>query len=150
MSHGYEKEENYDQSSYPGYSRYRTLWDPEYGAMYGHPITTSPDGIENDINDLLANVWNKNYASKVIFIGHSFGGLVARYFAGENPEKVNTVITAGTPHLGTSAFYANPKDKEGVFFEYSSLAEFEAALPENAALRWVIPRYDCLDLKMVG
>jgi len=78
------------------------------------------------------------------------GGLVARDYAYKNPERVNTVITVGSPHLGTTYFYVDKKRKFGVFVEYSSLAEFEADIPESAALRWVIPRYDCLDLKDKG
>ncbi|MBN2000681.1 alpha/beta fold hydrolase [candidate division KSB1 bacterium] len=139
---GYEKEETY--RNYPSYTKYRTLWDPQYGAMYRHPKYTSPAGIKSDIDNLLNDIWKFNYANKVNFVAHSFGGLVARYYAEKNPMRVDKVITVGTPHLGTTAFYT------GIFSEYSSLAEVETDLPEWAALRWVIPRYDCLDLKNQG
>ena len=148
QNEGYEKEETYD--NYPGYTKYRTLWDPQYGEMYRHPKYTSAAGIEDDITDLLNNVWKLNYASKVNFVGHSFGGLVARYYADKNRGSVNTVITVGSPHLGTTVFYVDNKRGYGVFLEYSSLSEVEDDLEEWAALRWVIPRYDCLDLKEKG
>lgn len=44
-------------------------------------------------------------ATHVHLIGHSFGGLVARYYVQEldGHEKVHTCITLGTPHRGTYA-----------------------------------------------
>ncbi|MBI2148582.1 alpha/beta fold hydrolase [Candidatus Woesearchaeota archaeon] len=38
---------------------------------------------------------------KVIIIGHSLGGLHARYYAQNYPDKVPLCITIGTPHQGT-------------------------------------------------
>lgn len=37
---------------------------------------------------------------KAVLAGHSWGGVLARYLAGEYPEKVLSIITMGTPHLG--------------------------------------------------
>ncbi|KOY87275.1 alpha/beta hydrolase [bacterium 336/3] len=46
-----------------------------------------------DLNTLLTQYGIK----KANFIGHSFGGVVASFFAEKHPEKVNTIILAGAP-----------------------------------------------------
>jgi len=70
---GYERDETYDL--YPNYTRYKILWDSKRGAMYTHPKdNASATTIEGDITELLEKVWKLNYASKVKFVGHSFGG----------------------------------------------------------------------------
>lgn len=40
---------------------------------------------------------------KVVIVGHSQGGLDARYVASTRPEQVAAVVTIATPHLGTPA-----------------------------------------------
>jgi proline iminopeptidase len=46
-----------------------------------------------DLNALLTQYGIK----KAHFIGHSFGGVVATFFAEKHPEKVNSIILAGAP-----------------------------------------------------
>ena len=50
---------------------------------------------------------NRTYADKVNLLGHSMGGLIARYYAGHtlNQSKVNKVIMVGSPNKGTTLFY---------------------------------------------
>lgn len=49
-------------------------------------------------------------AEKVMVVGHSMGGLVARYYVQRlgGDEVVDTVITLGTPHRGTYAAHLAP------------------------------------------
>ena len=42
---------------------------------------------------------------KVNLIGHSLGGLVARAYAQANSDKVDKLLTAGSPHQGASQVY---------------------------------------------
>ena len=49
-------------------------------------------------------------AEKVMIIGHSLGGIVARYFVQQlgGSRKVDTVISLGSPHRGTYSAYLGP------------------------------------------
>ncbi len=68
------------------------------------------DHIEELLNEFYGQEWKSNPDAKVDLIGHSQGGLVIRYLINnnrntslENPvNHINSIITAGTPHLGTS------------------------------------------------
>lgn len=57
---------------------------------------------------------------KVNLIGHSLGGLVARIFTQKNKEKVNKIISVGSPHEGAVQVYkpleAGEIDRENNFF----------------------------------
>jgi hypothetical protein len=163
---GYQPEREWDGSYEAdlvrhGYStkKYKTLWDPHdfRGSMYTNPWMARPNDMENDVGKLLSKqrdqdgqfvgeVWNYCYADKVNFVGHSFGGLVARYYASKHPDEVNEIITAGTPHLGVTFFYV-------MAFSRTSKKAFEdefTRYADNCALRWVIPTYRCTYLKREG
>ena len=134
VTNGYNHEDTWAVDSSP---KYRTLWDPEPGAvpMYTNPRLASPAIIEADLDRLLGDIWRQNYARKVDLVGHSFGGLVARYYAAVKSENVNKVITVGAPHKGM-----------GFFFEKAfsvSKAAFESECPESSPLRWGVPTYPC-------
>lgn len=61
--------------------------------------------------------------TKVDLVGHSLGGLVARFSAQRSPDLVNTLITVGTPHNGAVDAY---RAWEGVDFNGLSSAEIFA------------------------
>jgi probable HAF family extracellular repeat protein len=126
---------------------YRTLWDPKDPETdYTNPWKASPETITQDMDKLMVQVEKYSYAQKVNLIGHSFGGLVARYYANQEPARVNTVITAGTPHEGTTRFW------EWCFEEYHSKADADAALTissgpqlgKQCIIPWTVPIYECL------
>jgi pimeloyl-ACP methyl ester carboxylesterase len=49
----------------------------------------------------------KSGSQKVILLGHSMGGLIARAYAQQHPDKVDSLITMGTPWWGAPKdFYA--------------------------------------------
>jgi pimeloyl-ACP methyl ester carboxylesterase len=139
---------------------YRTLWDP-HDFTYTSPWDAEPKTIVEDLDRLLSKeydkernhfkgeVWNHNYADRVNLVGHSFGGLVARYYSSVRPLNVNTVVTVGTPHRGTTRFFIF------AFTDYHSLAEAQKGLTrpdgEKCIVLWTVPRYACLlDKKDVG
>ncbi len=51
------------------------------------------------------NITSKNPRAKVDIVGHSLGGLIGRVFTQNRSDKVDTLVTAGSPHLGTALAY---------------------------------------------
>jgi pimeloyl-ACP methyl ester carboxylesterase len=73
-----------------------------------------------DLNTFLQQkIWQQNPNQKVNLIGHSLGGLVARIFAQKNKDKVNQIISVGSPHQGAVQVYkpleAGEIDRENTF-----------------------------------
>jgi pimeloyl-ACP methyl ester carboxylesterase len=63
--------------------------------------------LADDFNSYLSNnVFNTNPEAKINIVGHSMGGLVARAYAKKyGDEKLNKVITVGSPHKGVLKTY---------------------------------------------
>ncbi len=60
----------------------------------------------NDLNSYLqTKIWNSKPNQKINLVGHSLGGLIARIFAQKNTDKVNKIISVGSPHLGVVQVY---------------------------------------------
>lgn len=61
-------------------------------------INTVADQLDQFVNTTL----NQTGASKVVIVGHSMGGLVARYYTSDpiRAQKVDKVISVGTPYWG--------------------------------------------------
>jgi hypothetical protein len=73
-----------------------------------------------DLNTFLQQkIWQQNPNQKVNLVGHSLGGLVARIFAQKNKDKVNQIISVGSPHQGAVQVYkpleAGEIDRENTF-----------------------------------
>ena len=74
------------------------------------------DSIEYYTDIITAKLKFYNF-DKVIFVGHSLGGLVAAQYACDNTDKVHAIVTFGTPFQGTprisqfpfSWYFANSK-----------------------------------------
>lgn len=77
---------------------FASLWTFDYGLFTADVRSTA-----RRLAELVGEVTRQTGYDKVHIIGHSLGGLVARYFvqrlAGD--ELVDTVVTLGTPHQGT-------------------------------------------------
>jgi len=74
----------------------------------------------NDLNTFLQQkIWQQNPNQKVNLIGHSLGGLVARIFTQKNKDKINQIISVGSPHQGAVQVYkpleAGEIDRENTF-----------------------------------
>ena len=78
--------------------------------------------------EFIKNTKLKTQSEKVILIGHSLGGLIARAYAVKNPEDVAMLISIGSPFAGSpKPFYglvmgytfgntvANPEDMKALF-----------------------------------
>ncbi len=75
----------------------------------------------DNLNSFLKEkVWTDNPDKKINLIGHSLGGLVARIFVQKNKDKVNQIITVGSPHQGVVQVYkpleSGEIDKDNTFF----------------------------------
>lgn len=79
---------------------------------FAHVDTMNYNVIGHDIPELAAQlashvdrVLERTGAHRVHLVGHSLGGLVARYYVQSlgGDEKVHTCITLGSPHKGTHA-----------------------------------------------
>ncbi len=86
-------------------------------------------------------------ASKAMIVGHSMGGVVSRYYVQQlgGEDKIDTVITLGSPHRGTYAAYLGPGAAAPQMKPGSGLLRQleESARPSD--VRWVAV-YSDLDL----
>ena len=67
----------------------------------------SVDETSDNLNTFLEQkIWHQNPNQKVNLVGHSLGGLVARLWAQKfSNEKLNKLITVGSPHQGAASSY---------------------------------------------
>ncbi|MEV0544323.1 MULTISPECIES: alpha/beta fold hydrolase [Nocardia] len=69
-------------------------------------ITEAAERVEREISQRTAVLWPEDSRSdpppRIIFVAHSMGGLVARYWASQadNMRRCRALITLGTPHRG--------------------------------------------------
>ncbi len=105
------------------------------------PLTNLADDLNTFIN-------SKNLADKIDLVGHSMGGLVARAYAQKyGVEKVDKILTAGSPHLGLIDMYGlweGAKIWDGVWWQnvLLEIATEVNRLPDEsklAAVRRVSP-----------
>lgn len=73
-------------------------------SIIGHDVLELAARLAAHVDDVLATTG----AHRVHVVGHSLGGIVARYYIQElgGEEKVHTCITLGSPHNGTHAAFA--------------------------------------------
>lgn len=104
-----------------------------------------------EIADMLAReverVLGATGASRCILVGHSMGGIVARYYTQElaKPGTIDTVVTLGTPHRGTYTAHLGPGPAARQLRPRSALLRRleEGARPSDT--RW-IAYYSDLDI----
>lgn len=69
-------------------------------------VAEAAERVEREIAQRLPLLWPEDSATepqpRIIFVAHSMGGLVARYWAaqGDNMRRTRAVISLGTPHRG--------------------------------------------------
>lgn len=144
QDNGYSGEDQWDGTGRPAY---RTLWDPS-DFRYTDPNRATPAVIQDELDGLLdGKVFKQSYARKVSFVGHSFGGLVARYYACVRPKRVRKVITVGTPHTGATLFYkvAFSFDRPEDFIQRLKVPQGLPHAGEESIILWTVPRYKCLE-----
>ena len=83
-------------------SGFRTVDTVNYNA-FTHPIERLAEDLAEHVDEVLGTV----EAHQVHLVGHSLGGIVARYYVQMlgGDEKVHSCVTLGTPHQGTYAAY---------------------------------------------
>jgi hypothetical protein len=84
---------------------------------FGRIVTVNYSSISGDIRlladrlgEIVEQVCEETGFERVHVVGHSMGGLVARYYVQRlgGDERVHTLVTLGSPHQGTIPAYALP------------------------------------------
>ncbi len=88
--------------------------------LFPYDWRQSVDKTKDDLNNFLqTKIWNNNPDQKINLVGHSLGGLIARIFTQNYKEKINQVITVGSPHQGVVQVYkpleAGEIDRDNTF-----------------------------------
>ncbi|MEK7597635.1 MAG: alpha/beta fold hydrolase [Patescibacteria group bacterium] len=88
--------------------------------LFPYDWRQSIDRTINDLNSYLqTKIWNNKPNQKINLVGHSLGGLISRIFTQKNKDKVNQIISVGSPHFGAVQFYkpleAGEIDRENTF-----------------------------------
>jgi pimeloyl-ACP methyl ester carboxylesterase len=127
---------------------YVNLIDSGMGAMYTHPKNATPEIIRDDVRRLVDSARANSYADKVNLVGHSFGGLVSRYYASQRPQDVKKVVTVGSPMRGVTEFYqylftARAKSRADVE-KYLSIEGSGPDVGKKNVFYWGVPMYDTL------
>ena len=77
-----------------------------FGSTYAlnyNALTDDIRGVAMRLGDLVQDVCDETGHDRVHVVGHSMGGLIGRYLVQRlgGDERVHTLVTLGTPHLGT-------------------------------------------------
>jgi triacylglycerol lipase len=74
------------------------------------PLTTDVRVAAASLAERVETVCEENGFERIHLIGHSMGGLIARYYVQRlvGDERVHTLVTLGTPHQGTKSAYLIP------------------------------------------
>jgi hypothetical protein len=84
---------------------------------FGRVVTVNYSSINGDVRlladllgELVEEVCEETGFERVHVVGHSLGGLVARYYVQRlgGDERVHTLVTLGSPHAGTLPAYVLP------------------------------------------
>ena len=78
-------------------------------------------------------------ASRVMLVGHSMGGMVARYYVQElgGEDTVDTLVTLGSPHRGTYASYLGLGQAAAQLRPNSVLLDRLEASARPGPVRWI-------------
>ena len=75
-----------------------------------HSLTSSMEQMAVELRETIEHTLERHHAERVILVGHSLGGVVARYYlealGGKN--KVSHLVTIGSPHHGSYMAYFAP------------------------------------------
>jgi hypothetical protein len=86
----------------PGYSRDLSADVVLFPYDFRYGVRAAAERLAEEISIRLAGLPTQQKARRVIIVGHSMGGLVARYWAGLPGQAATcrAVVTVGTPHQG--------------------------------------------------
>jgi triacylglycerol lipase len=102
------------------------VWTMNY-----RPWTADLRTAARELGESIAAVCEQTGYERIHVIGHSMGGLIARYYVQRlgGDQRVHTLVTLGTPHQGTNAARLFPR---GVCKQLSPTSEVVAELAEPA------------------
>jgi hypothetical protein len=88
-----------------------------------------------------------NADARVVFIAHSMGGLVARYYLErlQGWRYARKLITFGTPYRGSLNALDSLSNGYGKTFSRFSMADLSALMRSFTSVYQLLPRYACVD-----
>ncbi|MDD1638901.1 MAG: alpha/beta fold hydrolase, partial [Methanomicrobiales archaeon] len=116
---------------------------------YTNPLRTAPPQLRDDVQAAVDRAKAHSYADKVNLVGHSFGGLLSRYYASERPQYVNKVVTVGSPMQGVTFAYQTifTQEAKNRWEVVDNLTVHEGPYAgQPCALYWGIPKYSAVIL----
>jgi triacylglycerol lipase len=119
----------------------RTLRRRGYGRITTvnySPLTSDVRKAANHLSQHVEQVCEQTGYEQVAVVGHSLGGIIARYYVQRlgGDQRVNTVITLGSPHAGTQTARLLPLKVARQLRPGSDLM-VELAAPAHCATRFV-------------
>ena len=125
----YQKQDAFIEQIAPGERGWRFSWD--WRKAPGESLARLHAFITHILNTDMAKAQG---VQKVVLYGHSYGGLLMRQYTKDHPEKVQRVLTAGTPFWGApkSLFFLS----FGVENPLSGVADLDTFLPNAEAKAW--------------
>ncbi len=125
----YQAQDEFIEQIAPGERGWRFSWD--WRKAPGESLARLHAFIDHILNTDLAT---SQGVQKVVLYGHSYGGLLMRQYTKAHPEKVQRVLTAGTPFWGApkSLFFLS----FGVENPLSGVADLDTFLPNAEAKAW--------------
>jgi|GEM_PF-2136943 len=85
-NHGFAKDEDYFIFAYD----------------WRQSLENTVDVLDQYLN---AKIWGSSADKRINIVGHSLGGLVGKIYTQTHPDKVNKLITVGSPHQGATQAY---------------------------------------------
>lgn len=78
---------------------------PQVAALNYSPLTVDAREAAADLGEFVEGLCARTGHDRVDVVGHSLGGLIARYWAQRlgGDARLHTLVTLGTPHAGTEA-----------------------------------------------
>lgn len=126
-----------------GYSDDASVWDTWMSWLKSdnltqvYPVTFEHDdrcgtvqSHATELKGFINKITNHTGSDQVNIVAHSKGGLDARSYISQNPDKVSNLIMIGTPNLGTYASYMEVTPC--MFGSMAGRADME---PDSAAIR---------------
>lgn len=110
------------------------------------PVTNDIRAAARDLSGAIEELVARTGYERIHLIGHSLGGLIARYYAQRlgGDERVHTLVTLGTPHSGSLLAYGLPV-KLGRQLRPDSDLITELALPAPLCRTRFVAYYSDLD-----
>ena len=129
----YQAQDDFIEQIAPGERGWRFSWD--WRKAPGESVARLDAFITHVLDTDLAR---NQGLEKVALYGHSYGGLLMREYTALHPERVQRVLTAGTPFWGApkSLFFLN----FGVENPLSGVKDLDTFLPNAEAKAWARTR----------